>query len=194
MEQLEFGEPGYAVIDVEALILGPVMRIVEQVGFVLISSSTGSEIMGEKHIVYQPYDDSSLAAQYGQPQEVVDYASSAYKRITGDDPIHNDPMKHPTWCAVKTRLRKILRHRAIKVYAKGAALERTVFGKAFPIYDLEWTGCPKYPLSIHDPLEECRFFANYIPELQRFKECRFAEHQANPAPAASTTVVARFDQ
>lgn len=210
MEDLEFGEPGYAVIDVEALILGPVMRIVEQVGFVLISSSTGKEIMGEKHIVYQPYDDHSLAAQYGQPQEIVDYASSAYRRITGDNPIHDDPSRHPTWCAVKTRLRKILRRRAIKVYAKGAALERTVFGKAFPIYDLEWTGCPKYPEPIHDPLEECRFFANYIPELQRLRECESAEYQMIPvaaaapaavsqaqmqAPAAvSTTVVARFDQ
>lgn len=39
MEELEFGEIGYAVIDVEALCLGPVFRVVEQVAFVLISAS-----------------------------------------------------------------------------------------------------------------------------------------------------------
>jgi hypothetical protein len=178
MELQEYGEPGYAVVDVEALILGPIVRVVEQVGVVLVSANTGQEIMGEKHIVYQPHDEFRLSWWYRQPQEVVEYASSAYRRITGDDPVHNDPMVHPTWCAVRTRLRRILRHRAIKVFAKGAALERTVFGKAFNIYDLEWTGCPKYPLTIHDPLEECRFFANYIPELQRLHENQVAPQQS----------------
>lgn len=167
MEHQEFGEPAYAVIDVEALILGPVVRVVEQVGVVLLSASTGQEIMGEKHIVYQPHDSAHLCWWYRQPPEVVEYAVSAYRRITGDEPVHNDPMVHPTWSAVRTRLRKILRRRAIKVYAKGAALERTVFGRAFEIDDLEYYGCPKYPLAVHDPLEECRFFAQYIPELQR---------------------------
>lgn len=167
MENQEYGEPGYAVIDVEALILGPIVRVVEQVGVVLVSASTGEEIFGEKHIVFQPYDETHLSWWYQQPPEVVRYASFAYRRITGDDPLHADPMMHPSWCAVRTRLRKILRRRAIKVYAKGAALERTVFGRSFEIDDLEDTGCPKYPEAIHDPLEECRFFARYIPELQR---------------------------
>lgn len=168
MEYQEYGEPAYAVIDVEALILGPVVRVVEQVGVVMISASTGREIMGEKHMVYQPYDTPGLCRWYKQPEDVVERAVSAYRRITGDDPTHGDPLAHPTWSAVRTRLRRILRRRAIRVYAKGAALERTVFGRAFEIDDLEWYGCPKYPLAIHDPLEECRFFSQYIPELQRF--------------------------
>ena len=170
MENEEYGETGYAVIDVEALILGPKIRVVEQVGVVLISASTGREILGEKHIVLQIQNEKELADFYHQPLYVVENASRAYRMITGDNPIHNDPMKQPSWSAVRTRLRKILRRRAIKVYAKGAALERTVFGDSFDIYDLEWTGCPKYPLAIHDPLEECRFFANYIPELQRNRQ------------------------
>ncbi len=165
MEDAEFGETGYAVIDVEALILGPKVRVVEQVGFVLISAKTGLEILGEKFLVFQPMDANALSMYYRQPRQVVDYAINAYGRITGDDYIHNDPNLHPIWGAVKTRIRKIINRRAIKVYAKGAALERTVFSNAFDLLDLEWYGCPKYPLAVHDPLEECRFFSSYIPEL-----------------------------
>jgi hypothetical protein len=180
MDKVEYGCPGYAVVDVEALLLGPVVRVVEQVGFVLISAETGAEVLGEKHIIYQPYDTAGLCAHYGQPLPVVEWAVSAYKRITGDDPVHTDPGQNPSWSAVRTRIRKICRRRAIKVYAKGAALERTVFSGAFEIADLEWcvdcvrklnfhllcrTGCPKYPGLIHDPLCECRYFAQFIPEL-----------------------------
>lgn len=170
MENQEFGEPGYAVIDVEALILGPRVRVVEQVAFVLMSSATGREILSEKHMVLQQDDLKELCNHYSQKLDVVNNAVLAYRRITGDDPVHADPMIHPSWSAVKNRVRKILRHRAIKVYAKGAALERTVFGYSIEIDDLENYGCPKYPLAIHDPLEECRFFSRYIPELQKFHQ------------------------
>jgi hypothetical protein len=139
--------------------------VVEQVGFVIISASTGREILAEKHIVYQPKTTDELIQYYNQPREIVEFSVNAYRRITGDNPVHDDPTNQPIWSAVKTRIRKIMRRRAIKVYAKGASLERTVFGKAFEIDDLEYYGCPKYPMEIHDPLEECRFFAKFIPEL-----------------------------
>jgi hypothetical protein len=165
MENDEFGEIGYAVIDVEALLLGPV-KVVEQIACVIVSASTGKETFAEKHIVYQPYDVPGLVAHYVQPEAVVRAAVDGYVMITGDDPVHDDPLVHPTWSAVRNRLRKILRRRAIKVYAKGAELERIVFGSTLEIYDLEWTGCPRYPEKIHDPLKECRFFAQYIPQLR----------------------------
>lgn len=175
IENEEFGERGYAVIDVEALILGPVVRVVEQIAVVLMSASTGEEIFAEKHNVWQPKDHRELSDFYGQPFEVVDRAISAYGRITGDNYLHDDALRHPVWRAVKTRIRKILRHRAIKIYAKGASLERTVFGGSIPIADLEWSGCPKYPYALHDPLEECRFFSQYIPELQRVYSNRYQQ-------------------
>ena len=165
MEDFEMGPIGYAVIDIEALLLGPKVRVVEQVAFVIISAATGREILAEKHIIFQPKDVAELVEHYNQPREIVEFAVNAYRRITGDNHIHSDPAANPTWSAVKTRVRKIMRRRAIKVYAKGAALERTVFGKAFEIDDLEYYGCPKYPIAIHDPLEECRFFSKFIPEL-----------------------------
>lgn len=164
MEKDEFGEIGYAVIDVEALLLGPV-KVVEQLGCVIMSASDGAEVFAEKHMVYQPYDAEGLVRHYGQPPEVVRTAMDGYTMVTGDDPLHDDPARFPSWSAVRNRIRKILKRRAIRVYAKGAALERTVFGSALEIFDLEWTGCPRYPEKIHDPLEECRFFARFIPEF-----------------------------
>jgi hypothetical protein len=164
MEEDEFGEIGYAVVDVEALMLGPV-KVVEQVACVIMSAATGKEIFGEKHIVYQPFNAEGLLNHYGQPPEVVQKAIDGYTHVTHDDPVHDDPLIHPTWSAVRNRIRKILRRRAIKVYAKGASLERTVFGSTLEIQDLEWWGCPKYPEAVHDPLLECRFFAKYIPEI-----------------------------
>jgi hypothetical protein len=164
MEADEFGEIGYAVIDVEALMLGPV-KVVEQVACVIMSADTGKEIFGEKHMVYQPHDFGGLMSKYGQPESVVRKAIEGYVHVTHDNPVHDNPMIHPTWSAVRNRIRKILRRRAIRVYAKGASLERTVFGSSLEIQDLEWFGCPKYPEAVHDPLLECRFFAQYIPEL-----------------------------
>lgn len=167
MEGVEFGEAGYGLVDVEALIIGPRVKVVEQVAILLISAETGDELVAEKHIVYQPYDTSALSAKYGQDIRTVIGSVEAYKRITGDDPVHSDPSIHPSWSAVRNRVRKIFRRRAIRVYAKGAGLERTVFGTSFDIDDLEWYNCPKYPGLIHDPLEECRFFSKYVPEMQR---------------------------
>jgi hypothetical protein len=164
MEADEFGEIGYAVIDVEALLLGPV-KVVEQVACIIMSSATGKEIFAEKHMVYQPFDANGLVMHYGQSMDVVRRAIDGYVHVTRDNPVHDDPMNNPTWSAVRNRLRKILRRRAIRVYAKGASLERTVFGSTIDVQDLEWWGCPKYPEAVHDPLLECRFFANYIPEF-----------------------------
>jgi hypothetical protein len=175
MEIDEFGEIGYAVIDVEALLLGSV-KVVEQVAVVLMSASTGAEIFAEKHMVYQPENADALEAHYGQPRHVIDAAIDAYSRITGDDYVHDDPMNNPSWRAVRNRVRKILRRRAIRVYAKGADLERIVFGSSMNIKDLAHYGCPRYPGAIHDPLEECRFFAGYIPELIKFRDGQSTQH------------------
>lgn len=164
MEEDEFGEIGYAVIDVEALMLGRI-KVVEQIACVILSAATGNVVFAEKHFVYQPYDVPGLCAHYGCPLNCVSKSVSIYRQMTGDDPVHMDPMTNPTWSAVRNRLRKILRRRAIKVYAKGAALERTVMGSFLCIQDLEWYGCPKYPEEIHDPLKECLFFSQYIPEI-----------------------------
>lgn len=162
----EFGDMGYAVVDVEALLLGPRVRVVEQVGYVLRSATTGAELLAEKFIVYQPHGVDALVANYSQPRSVVDQAVAAYCRITGDpSPVHDDPGLHPSWAAVKYHINRVLKARAFKVYAKGADLERRVFGTLFAIHELELFGCPKYPGAIHDPLEECRFFSRYIPEL-----------------------------
>lgn len=165
MEADEFGELGYAVIDVEALMLGAV-KVVEQVACVIMSASTGSEIFAEKHMVYQPFNAEGLSKYYSHPVSAVQNAIAGYTCVTHDNPVHDNPMVNPPWNAVRNRIRKILTRRAIRIYAKGAALERTVFGSSMAIQDLEDFNCPKYPGAVHDPLLECRFFAQYIPELR----------------------------
>lgn len=173
MEEAEFGELGYATIDVEALVIGPTARIVEQVAFVLMSAENGREILAEKWYVWQPNDVEGLCNWTRQPLAVVNRAVAAYREITHDDHVHNDPAVHYPWSAVRNRVRKILRRRAIKIYAKGAALEREVFNHSLDIHDLEDVEnpkCPRYPYMPHDPLEECRWFSRYVPELQRFRD------------------------
>jgi len=164
MEDAELGEPGYILIDVEAVLMGKI-KVVEQVAIVIMSMSTGDEVLGERYMVYQPMTAEELAQHYGKPVQMAQKSAEAYTRITGDTIVHDDPATNPTWSAVRNRVRKICRRRAIRVYAKGAELERSVFNGAFPIDDLELYGCPKYPGKLHNPLDECRFFSGYVPEI-----------------------------
>lgn len=159
------GRQYYAVIDVEALVLGSVVNVVEQVAFVLYDVN-GREVWAEKHSIYQPYDIANLVAIYGVPQAIVEKSVEAYKRITGDDPVHSDHAKHERWSEVRKHIQKSCQYHAAAVYAKGTSLEASVFYGAIEFLDLAWWGCPKYPLPIHDPLKECRFFATYIPEIR----------------------------
>jgi hypothetical protein len=162
----EFGEKGYAVVDVEALMFEKNFRLVEQIAFVVVSPKPYRKLLiAEKHYIYQPYDFSQLCIRYNQNPNVVMNAINAYMYITHDNYIHDMPVIHPPWNAVRTRITKILSGRSIKIYAKGAQLERTVLPRGIDIYDLNDFGCPKFPDKIHDPLAECLFFSNYIPEL-----------------------------
>lgn len=154
------------MIDVEAVIL-PMVNVVEQLGVVLMSAASGEELLAERHMVYQPLDACDLSAEYELPYDLVNRSVLAYRHITGDNPVHADPTTNVPWNAVRNRIRKILRRRAIKIYAKGAGLERSVFSGTLVVHELEDVGCPKYPGEFHDPLEECRFFSRYIPELKR---------------------------
>ena len=156
----------YAVVDVEALVLGYVVNVVEQIAFVLYDDD-GREVWAEKHFIYQPYDNISLVRLYGVPLEIVERSVAAYKRITGDEPVHNDPHKpYERWSVVRRHVQKACQYHARRVYAKGISLETSVFYGNIEFLDLAWWGCPKYPLALHDPLQECRFFAMYIPEIR----------------------------
>ena len=166
--QLPFGKAYFAVIDVEAVIIHPMkggapVNVVEQVAIVLIDN-WGREVLGEKHMVYQPMDNLQLAAAYGATLADVKKSSEAYNRITGDGFIHKDVRRYERWSNVRKRVMKLCRDHALLVYAKGIALETAVFYGELEFQDLAWTGCPRYPLALHDPLQECRFFAQYIPE------------------------------
>lgn len=167
-EVLLFGKAYFAVIDVEALIMystrsSNAINIVEQVAIVLIDQY-GREVLGEKHMIYQPMDNEQLASSYGISLEAVKKSSDAYTRITGDYPVHRDPKKYEKWSDVRKRVLHLCREYALIVYAKGITLENSVFYGEIEFHDLAWYGCPKYPLPLHDPLQECRFFAQYIPE------------------------------
>ena len=162
---LEGGRMYFAVIDVEALILGDVINIVEQVAFVLYSVD-GVEVWAEKHMIEQPYNGDELSRMYGVDRGVVQRSIDAYKRITGDEPVHPRNSGFERWAAVRKHIQKACHDHAAVVYAKGTSLEASVFYGAIQFDDLAWWGCPKYPLSLHDPLKECRFFAQFIPEIR----------------------------
>lgn len=146
----------------EAIVL-PGADIVEQVGFVHLDVFN-NEIFGYKFIVTQQLAVLDIAARYGLSAEVVKRACANYSKITADSIIHNEGHR---WCDVRSYIAQLCGDPYVCAFAKGAALERRLFGRYFPIYELEDFQCPKYPLPIHDPLEECRFFARntFIPSI-----------------------------
>jgi len=156
----------YAVVDVEAIVVPGIINIVEQIAYVLCDQN-GMEVLAEKYFVYQPKSESDIAAEYGIPLEVVRKSADAYRSITGDEPIHSDKSKYTEWAVVKRHILEILKERAYLIYAKGINLENSVFNGELPLRDLAWWGVPKYPYQVHDPLDECRFFSKYIPEIKK---------------------------
>lgn len=161
-----YGDRGYVVVDAEALIFGKHV-VVEQIAFVLISSQTGREILAEKHIVHQPFNYLQLANKFRVPMETVIKAIQGYTYITHDMMyIHDDYNTSCPWRAIRGRLQKIFKNRAIKIYAKGKELEQRLLGPKYVVEELSQYDCPKYPYMPHDPLTECRFFAQYIPEIK----------------------------
>lgn len=159
------GKTYYAVIDIEALVLG-VADVIEQVGIVLVDIY-GEEALGEKHMVFQPMDARKLAIVYGTDIQTVERAVEGYERITQDSYIHGDRRATELWGYVRERIVQICQLYAVAVYAKGMALESRVFYGDLFFSDLAWWGACKYPNPVHDPLSECRFFAQFIPDLIR---------------------------
>jgi hypothetical protein len=166
----------YAVIDAEALVFtcgprGRTINVVEQLAFVLYDAN-GQEAWAEKHMILQPHSIHELAAMYGADVAEVQRSADAYTRITGDCPVHANPCYHEKWASVRRHVLRALQFHAAVVYAKGPALESSILYGSVPIYDLALFGCPRYPLPIHDPLLECRFFAYYIPEIRAMAQER----------------------
>lgn len=159
------GRAYYAVIDVEALVMGRV-DVVLQAAIVLVDAY-GREVLGEKHMVYQPLTADQLAASYNLDRSFVDRGIQGYEMITQDSYVHADANRFERWGAVRKRIQQICQRHAVAVYAKGIDLEYRVFYGELPFYDLAWYGCPKYPLPVHDPLMECRYFSAFIPDLVR---------------------------
>ena len=98
---------------------------------------------------------------------VVLKAVDGYRKVTHDNYVHDYPMLYgyKQWGPVRKRITQICRLYAVCAYAKGMDLEYRVFFGEIPFLDLAWWGAPKYPNDVHDPLSECRFFSQYIPDL-----------------------------
>ena len=163
--QLTGGRAYFAVIDVEALVMGK-MDIVEQVAIVLVDVF-GKEVLGEKHMIFQPMNAEQLAQSYHLDPHIVQKGIDGYTLVTRDNYVHDNPYVFERWGPVRKRIVNICQRYAMAVYAKGIALEYRVFYGELPFWDLAWWGAPKYPGDVHDPLNECRFFSQYIPDLVR---------------------------
>ena len=161
--ELVDGKSHFAVIDVEALVMGK-MDIVEQVAIILVNMY-GREVLAEKHMIYQPMNAEQLVQAYDLEPQVVQRGIDGYMLVTHDNYVHDNPYSYERWGTVRKRVVHICQMYALAVYAKGIALEYRVFYGELPFLDLVWWGAKKYPGEVHDPLLECRFFAQYIPDL-----------------------------
>ena len=165
LPKLPNDQPYYAVIDVEALVMGRV-DVVEQAAILLVDSY-GREVLGEKHMIFQPLSAEQLASSYNLDRADVDRGIYGYELVTQDGYVHADPSTYERWGAVRKRIQLICQYYATVVYAKGIDLEDRVFYGELPFYDLAWFGAKRYPLPVHDPLMECRFFSQFVPDLIR---------------------------
>jgi hypothetical protein len=154
----------HAIIDVEALITRKII-IIEQIGIVVVSED--ASIVYEEHhiIVKQPLTIEQLETRFDIPKQQLYHAIYGYNLVTGDNYIHNVGM---SWRSAKAIVIKIIKQYNAIAWAKGADLERKIFEKDLVIYDLADFGCPKYPWKIHNPLNECRYFAQFIPKINSF--------------------------
>lgn len=151
-----------AVIDIEALVMRDFV-LVEQIGF-LIVDYFGRELYAKKFIVEQPLTAAELTQRYSIDPMSLQTAIGGYVKVTGDSYIHPKSHTTYTWRGVCSELHEMIRQYKPILWAKGANLERRVFGREYIINDLQDYNCPKYPQGkLHDPLAECRFFAQFIP-------------------------------
>lgn len=151
-----------AVLDIEALVMWNFV-LVEQIGFVIIDF-TGRELFAKHYIIEQPLNDTELMERYSMDPDCLRKAIEGYEKVTGDNYVHQKSRVTYTWKNACFELDAVIRQYKPIIWAKGANLERRVFGMKYIINELEEHGCPKYPPgNLHDPLAECRFFSRYIP-------------------------------
>jgi len=153
----------YMVVDVEALVFNITKQFVlEQIGFCVIDDAKNI-IMSCKIIVFQPHSSTQLSDLMHADIREVNRSIYFYQKITGGDSyIHNKSYHMPKDKAMSIVV-DTARTTNATVFAKGRTLESKVFGDSISFVDLEWYNCPKYPLAVHDPLQECIFFANFVP-------------------------------
>lgn len=161
----------FLVIDLEALVFSPEHAIVEQVGFIIVDQWCHF-VSGGKFIVRQVISENGLQQLF--PGANVPLAIENYKRCTGDmDYIHCNEAD-AEWEVIRTLMVQISRTIVCATFAKGAALEQLLFRDDIYFIDLKSYRCPRYPYALHDPADECRFFALFIPFLMNSPQCRMA--------------------
>lgn len=154
----------YAVVDIEALVFGPGFKSIAEQLAIVFYDARGAECWAEHYNIFQPYTIYGLREVYGIPEQRVASAVESYERITGDSFLHHYP-NGARWSDVKKHILAECNLFAIKIYAKGPELENELLGGRPEVQDLASFGCPKYPQKVHNPLDECRFFSRWIPEL-----------------------------
>jgi hypothetical protein len=157
---------GYIVIDVEAITLPrEEVYVLEQVGY-HATDLEGATTSSGKFYVRQPLTADELVAKHKVAPNRMRRAIQAYEEITGDAFLHSDPHDLEPEFVVRL-VTQFCEKKRLKAYAKNPTLERQFFADGIEFFDLEESGCPKYPLRPHDPMLECAFFAVFIPELRK---------------------------
>ena len=155
-------DPCAAVIDIEALVMENFV-LVEQIAVVIVDY-IGRELYGNNFYIEQPLHMEELMQRYAVSRRSLRKAIEGYQKVTQDSYVHPKTHRTYTWKGACAMLHAVMQqYQPITIWAKGANLERRVFGAIYVIYELEDFGCPKYPKDVHDPLQECRFFCQYIP-------------------------------
>lgn len=170
----------YMVIDLEAVVINKSCMpnrsydrytppeldfIIEQAAYILVNEKCEVVLMG-KFRIHQPMTLNEMTKYFNKDIDIVRKALNGYIECTMDSNFIHDTTDCVTWIEAKEHIQKISNTMASKTFAKGALLEQTAFGDAIHFEDLNYYNCAKYPYRPHDPFDECRFFAMFIPYLK----------------------------
>jgi hypothetical protein len=197
----------YMLVDIEALVMHPMSQwtpVVEKAAYLIIDANCNHVYSAQMNIL-QPCDVNAIMAQLKREdtmmadmtpekaeirmwnlRQTVDTAIRNYVNCTYDETYIHEGSDAIPWTIARAHIIDMSRKFATAIYVKGAALENRLFAGDLRLVDLNWYGCPRYPYKPHEPLAECRFFANFVPLLDNAEYHRsMAVASYPPTPAMS---------
>jgi len=167
MDTVETTPPLFAILDIEAVMIGKGVDVPTEAALLLVDADTRDVRGSWKWEIWQPHSPLRLAQIHGLDERKVFASVRVHERLTGKR-VRHVRRGLPGWPEVRQKILDIITgHGVVWTFSRGPQLERRLFPE-LRILDLQGFGCPKFPAGrTHDPLDECMFFRDFVPKWDR---------------------------